>query len=269
LDKRDLAIDSLSKLVNISYTELPSGIVNVNVGARALVSGNTANTITATPDATNNNFLKVVWTSDNANVTINNGELAGALYQRDTAVSGRITQVNSLASTLISQVNAVHTTGVGLDGQTGRAFFSGTDATDIAVNPIIAADVNRIGVAANQSTPPAVSFSVGDGSVGLQLAGVADALTMNGNTTSMSGYWTGFVSQLGTEFNQSKAISDAQNIVLGQVTDERSSTSGVSLDQEATDLIRFQHAYEAAARVITTVDTMLDTVINGMGRVGR
>jgi flagellar hook-associated protein 1 FlgK len=64
-------------------------------------------------------------------------------------------------------------------------------------------------------------------------------------------------------------MANNQQLVVDQLQQRVQQTSGVSLDEEATDMIRFQHAYQAAARVITTMDEMLSTLINNVGLVGR
>jgi len=82
-------------------------------------------------------------------------------------------------------------------------------------------------------------------------------------------FYAGLVGKIGTASAQSAEMSKNQQLVVDQLTTRVQEVSGVSLDEEATDMIRFQHAYQAAARVITTMDEMLNTLINGTGLVGR
>jgi flagellar hook-associated protein 1 FlgK len=77
------------------------------------------------------------------------------------------------------------------------------------------------------------------------------------------------VGKIGTASAQASEMLKNQQLVVNQLTTRVQEVSGVSLDEEATDMIRFQHAYQAAARVITTMDEMLNTLINGTGLVGR
>jgi flagellar hook-associated protein 1 len=82
-------------------------------------------------------------------------------------------------------------------------------------------------------------------------------------------FYAGLVGRIGSASSQAQEMAANQQLVVDQLTTRVSETSGVSLDEEATDMLRFQHAYQAAARVITTMDEMLNTLINGVGLVGR
>jgi flagellar hook-associated protein 1 len=96
---------------------------------------------------------------------------------------------------------------------------------------------------------------------------VATSLYSPSQTTT--DFYAGLVGKIGTASAQSMEMSKNQQLVVDQLTTRVQEVSGVSLDEEATDMIRFQHAYQAAARVITTMDEMLNTLINGTGLVGR
>ena len=78
--------------------------------------------------------------------------------------------------------------------------------------------------------------------------------------------FSNLVLQVGTLGSNAKADSDASSAALQQVTDQRGAVSGVSLDEETTNMIRYQRAYQAAARVVSTVNTMYDTLLSmGLG----
>ena len=82
-------------------------------------------------------------------------------------------------------------------------------------------------------------------------------------------YYNGIVGELGIETNTAISFTRNSELMVHQIENARESVQGVSLDEEMTNLIRFQHAYDAAARVITAMDEALDTVIGRMGIVGR
>ena len=86
---------------------------------------------------------------------------------------------------------------------------------------------------------------------------------------TITDFYAGLVGKIGTASSQANEMQGNQQLVVDQVNSQISQVSGVSLDEEATDMIKFQHAYQAAARVITTMDEMLNTLINGTGLVGR
>ncbi|MFZ5979326.1 MAG: flagellar basal body rod C-terminal domain-containing protein, partial [Candidatus Zixiibacteriota bacterium] len=82
-------------------------------------------------------------------------------------------------------------------------------------------------------------------------------------------YYNSLVGTLGVETKEAKSFASNYELLVQQVDNDRQSVQGVSLDEEMTNMIKVQNAYDAAARIITTIDEALDTVISGMGIVGR
>ncbi|GIW07803.1 MAG: flagellar hook-associated protein 1 [Dehalococcoidia bacterium] len=270
-DQRDRLLDTLSSLVGSTTTEQQNGAIDVAIGGRALVAGVTANAIAAvaTPPGT---YRQVVWAADNAAVTLTSGEIAGALALRDVDLPSRLTTLDTLAGAIISQVNALHTTGTDLTGAAGLPYFTGTDATTIALNPALAGAPERVAAAdlAGAAGPPPIPAESlpGGNRIALRLAALAEQATMPAGAT-FNGYWNTAIAQLGVAVNAAKTDLASQEVLHAQLTRERQSKSGVSLDEEAANLIRFQRAFEAVSHVITVVDSMLSTIINEMGRTGR
>jgi flagellar hook-associated protein 1 FlgK len=212
LDQRDLLLDNLSKTVNISTHTNSDGTINVSIGSANLVQGTTSSSVT------------VAALQSGGGVT--GGDLAGS-FQAQTSLAGYQTQLDTLASTLASSVNAVQENGSGLDGSTGVAFFTGTDARTLSVNQTLVNNPDEIAAAA-KVVPPATTPPPGDASNAVLLAGVA-------NTSA--------------------------NATTQQFVNQRDSVSGVSTDQELTQMIQYQNAYQAAAKFITAQSTMLSTLI--------
>jgi flagellar hook-associated protein 1 FlgK len=245
--------------------------VDVAIGGRALVAGNTANAIAAVPP-TPGAFRQVVWAADNAAVALTTGEVAGALALRDTELPGRLATIDALAGALITQVNALHGTGTDLTGAAGLPFFTGTDAATITLNAALVGAPERVAAAdlvGAPGPPPVPPESLPGGNrVALRLAALAEAATMPAGAT-FNGYWNTAIAELGVSVNAAKTAFASQEVLQTQLTRERQSISGVSLDEEAANLLRFQRAFEAISRVIVVVDSMLSTIINEMGRTGR
>jgi len=84
----------------------------------------------------------------------------------------------------------------------------------------------------------------------------------------LNSFMDGIVTEVATTLSKSKSFTTNHNIQLLSVTNQRTSVSGVSLDEEMTNLIRYQHAYSGSSRVITAMDEALDVLINRTGRVG-
>jgi flagellar hook-associated protein 1 FlgK len=271
MDQRDRHLDALSKLAGITTTAQPNGMVDVAIGGRALVAGNATNAVAAVapnPGA----FRQVVWAADNAPVTLASGELAGALALRDTDLPSRQATLDTLAAALIQQVNTLHQAGTDLTGAAGLPLFTGTDSATIALNPALLGLPERVAAAdltGDPGPPPLPAEALPGGNrIALRLAALAEAATMPAGAT-FNGYWNTAIAQLGVTVNAAKTNLASQEALHAQLTRERQSTSGVSLDEEAANLVRFQRAFEAVAHVISVVDSMLGTIINEMGRTGR
>jgi flagellar hook-associated protein 1 FlgK len=264
-DRRDLLLDRLAKMVDITVSEQADGTVTVAVGGRNLVQGITVERFQAVPDPLNNDFYTVQWESDGTPVAFTSGSLAGMVWARDEGVAGVLSQVDELAATLISQVNAVHQSGYGLDGSTGNDFFSGTGAADMAVAAGILNDLNTIAAADDAAKLP------GDGANALELAQLKDALTMPPAAPSgtFGDYYRSMVATTGINAEQAVRLSENVNLLVNQLENRRQAVMGVSLDEEMANIVKFTHAYQAAARALTVLDAQLDIIINRMGLVGR
>jgi len=253
-DVRQKRIEDLAKLVHIDTVENSNGGVDISIDGSQLVSGrNVLDTLEAY-DAGGGQYL-VRTLAGGTTLTLTGGTIQGTIDARDNDLVQIRSDIDNLATRLITSVNAVHANGYGLGGTTGEAFFTGTNASDIGFNQNLADDPSRIQASG-------VSGSVGDNTVVLQLAQLADAKQAGlGNQTFLENYGQ-TVSKLGQYLNGLNTQLGNQDIVEQMLLRQRDSVSGVSLDEEMTDLVKFQRAFEASARLITTVDEMLQTVVN-------
>ena len=191
--------------------------------------------------------------------TISSGELRGLFDSRDNLVQEYIDDLDTFASELIDEVNTIHQTGFGLDGiTTGLNFFTGTDASDIVVNPVIDNDPTLIGSASTAAGVP------GDGSKALELSNLRQDTTACGGASSFDDFYRNLISRLGVDTAESQRMVENQEALVGQLEERRESISGVSIDEELAHMVEYQHAYQAAARFLSTMDGLLDTLINRM-----
>jgi len=256
-DIRQQRIEDLAKLAKVDTVANPNGSVDISVDGTTLVSGINVLDTLQTYDAGGGQFLVRTSTSGTP-LNITGGSIKGTIDARDGELSALQAEVETLAATLITEVNAVHASGYGLAGTTGESFFSGTGSADIAVNAILVADPGRIQASG-------VSGAVGDNSVAVALAQLAEKkVGALGNQTFLENYGQS-VAKLGQGLNNSDAQLANQQIVENMLLRQRDSVSGVSLDEEMTDLIKYQRAFEANARMVSTIDEMLQTVVN-LGR---
>jgi flagellar hook-associated protein 1 FlgK len=166
-----------------------------------------------------------------------------------------MTRLDTLAGAILTDVNLLHQAGFDLNGTAGEVFFVGTGtAADLEVNPNIVGDLNLIAAASDAATVP------GDSRNAVNIANLQYALNIGG-TQSYNDYYGAIVRDVGNEVLQSDAYYNHQSDMMVQLENQREAVSGVSLDEEMINLIKFQNAYTAAARLITTADEMMQTVL--------
>ncbi|HIH96838.1 MAG TPA: flagellar hook-associated protein FlgK [Thermoplasmata archaeon] len=260
-DKRDLLLDELSKIINFTAVESDKGGVVIYIHGKPLVSDTDITELTTQANPLNNGLLDVVWSDDLSLVQIEKGNLKGILNARDNYIPHYMNELDSLTSTLITEVNNLHNVGFALDGATtGLDFFTGTGAADIAVNPVFS-DLTLI--AASQGG------EAGDGLNALSIGQIKDALTMSGNTATFGDFYKSVIATLGVESQEATRLVANEKLLVEQLTNRREAVSGVSLDEEVINMLKYQRGYEAASRMVTVMDEMLDRLINGTGHVGR
>jgi flagellar hook-associated protein 1 len=145
-------------------------------------------------------------------------------------------------------------------------FFIGTNANNLQVHPDIMKSLNMI-AAAKEEIPG--KSSSGNGKNAQAMADIKfSTINISGSDTSVSDFYRNIIGQLGIDSQESQRMLENSELIVKQVENRRQSVSGVSLDEEMTNMIKFQQAYNASARMVTVMDQCLDKVINGMGRVG-
>lgn len=114
------------------------------------------------------------------------------------------------------------------------------------------------------------SVAIGDSQNAIILANVKNkTFSIDGNTTSFQNYYESIIGGMAVDSQEAKRLTSNSEVLRGAVEVRRQSVSAVSLDEEMTNMIQFQHAYNASARMITMQDEILDKIINGMGLSGR
>ncbi len=252
-DQRDELIRQLSSLVNISVTQSDTGLTLTTGNGVPLVVASQSYALVANA---NNSVLEHVYSSQGQDITsqIQGGQLGGTIQIRDQVLPQLFTQLNTLASQFATSFNTQQTAGFDASGNPGQNFFAPLPSTtDAAAN---------FGVAI---TDPKLVAASSDGSAGSN--GNLEQLIALQNQQLPSGanpmdMYSNLVLQVGNLGANAKANVTADDLSVQQLTDQRSSVSGVSLDEETTNMIRYQRAYEAGARVVTTVDSMLQTLMN-------
>ncbi len=233
-------------------------MANVNVAGFGVVIGDTSRQLGTQTDATTG--LHHV-TIDAPSTVVLDSKLgsstaAGYINVRDTQAQGQIDQLNQFAQTFTSSVNAVHAAGYGLDGTTGNNLFTtgaNGDASTFAVDPAMTAQ--KLATATAAGTP-------GDSSNVSALVGIEDAKDAGGGTQTFAESLQGSITTAGLATQQAASDVTTEQAKYDQINDAVQNASGVSLDEEDVSLEQYQRAYQAAAKVVSTVDDMLQTIID-------
>ena len=263
-DIRDHLIDELSVLVDTNTIEDPRGGVRVLIGALEIVNGSNATAIDTEAYVVQGGMKhRLVWEGTSVELTCSSGELRGLLDSRDVLIPKYLEELDTLAASIVYQVNSIHSTGYGLDGMNGRDFFdaSMTTAASMRLNGELELAPEKLAASALGET--------GDGTIALTVQGLRNDRVMVNGTSTINDYYNSMIGDIGLESHQAMSFADNFSLLVHQIENSRQSVQGVSLDEEMATMIQHQHAYEAAARVITVMDEALDVVISRMGIVGR
>jgi len=272
-DQRDTLTRELATLAGVSYGEESDGSLTVRLaGGQTLVQGSSYGTVSTQVNAgtgLNDIMLSPVGGGTSVDVTASIGgpdnslgEIGGTLQVRDEIVPGYLEKLDELANQLVSSVNSQHASGYGLDG-TQNAFFdpAGTTSATISLNSALTIDK----VAAAGQNPLSAS-GPGDNTNALAIGSLKNTtLTFTAgastSTSTVGSYYNALVSSIGVDTENAANTTSQSESFLKQLNALRESNSGVSLDEELTNLIKYQRAYEASAKVINTANDMLDTVM--------
>jgi len=299
-DTRNGYLDRLSQIVKIDYYTSNNGAVNVVLGGQHIISDGTFRQL----EAKNNGspFVDVHWADTGQKLSeekdIRGGELLGLLYARGSyGQENEITdaieykyiiptlkkQLNEYVKGIADAVNKLHKEGITLTGNKGEDFFvqQNKNNTNWAGNIKLNEKLDSLGEIA-----ASYSGDIGDGKVAEAIAklrygglftegkyvgidiGTDLSITFKGITTA-DNFYRDIITDFGIAANEAVTMRDSHEMVMNQIDDRRISLSGVSLDEEMTEMIKFQHAYNANARLINAIDEMIEQIVNRMGVVGR
>jgi flagellar hook-associated protein 1 FlgK len=266
-DQRDVLLSELSDLIEIDSFENSAGGVTVSVGSgQPLVEGTDAYRLSTQINASGNQNITWVDFANNAvDITsnISGGKVKGWLDVRDLDISNYMNRLDTLAQNLMTEVNTLHASGYGLAGSTGNDYFTGAataSALNMQVNQAIVQDYRLIAAAESFDTVP--GDKPGDNGNAIAIANLKSARIMNSNTATFDAYYESFIGDVGYEVQQAGSYYEHQSEMVHQLENYRESISGVSIDEEMINLVKYQNAYQAAAKLITTADEMMQSILN-------
>ncbi|NLI94156.1 MAG: flagellar hook-associated protein FlgK [Peptococcaceae bacterium] len=266
---------------NGSNASAVAGLTVTTASASGLADGDSFTIDLTRPDAMTKLGFDTEIASNWVDLGTDMGKLKADIEIRDEYLEEFRDQMDVLAQGIANAVNALHNTGQGLKTETtGIDFFTGGTSTQITaasltVNSTIMNDLDRIATGARSST-----LSVGDGRVALAIASLSQGwkslnsqignniFGVNGakpvNAASFGDYYNAAIAQMGVDVQQSKRMAEGQSVLVTHMGNLRESSSGVSLDEEMANLVKFQKSYSAAARIVTILDSLYEKIL-GMG----
>ncbi len=275
MDRRDLLADRLAQIVDFNTVITEGGALNIYLGGRQLVGDGVVNRLELVTGGGDGNWPLgpgIVWESDGREARIAGGELGGLREVRNIQLRTYMEEFTSLVFGIANAVNQAHQEGADLYGNPGLPFFTGDYLEDLAINPALAEDGRLIAAAGPGNPGPAP----GDGSNALRIAQLRHAkIIIDTNepdlkqklkpdpqgVTTFESFYRDNISRLGVDSRESKRMVENQNALLVMMNQRKDAVSGVSLDEELANMIQFQVAYQASARLIATLQEMFDAII--------
>jgi flagellar hook-associated protein 1 FlgK len=250
-DQETELIQQLSQLTNVNQIQTENGLTLTTGSGTPLVVAGQSFALQTTSGASG--MTDIASQGQDITGSLQGGQLGGTLQIRDTVIPGLLGQLDNLASQFATSFNAAQASGYDLNGNAGQALFSDTSGAGAASNLTVALSDPSLIAASSDGTAGS------DGNVSNLLAVQNQALPSGESPLDT---YAGFVSLTGNLTSQANAEVTASTSSLTQLNNQLGSVSGVNLDEETTNLMNYQRAYEAAARIVTTVDELTQSVLD-------
>ncbi len=250
LDKRDKLLADLSDTANINVNIDENNIANVSVGG---VFGAGKSTSTEFKVAQVDGKVSVVSADGNMTVKLTGGELSALQDVYSKKIPEYKNSIDQIMNTLVEKVNEQHSKGFSISNppETGIKFFDSYKDGSLKINGDFQKDPNLIAVSADGTN--------GNGDIALAISDLSNEKILNG--LKLTEAYSTLVSKVGSEKASAEQMSDSTQLVLQNLEQQKDSYSGVSVDEEMTNIIKFQRSYDASAKLIKIADEMLQTLL--------
>ncbi len=251
MDKRDKLIKELSNLVDLKVNYDKNGIATLYVGGIFAVN---ADSVTEFKMDKSDGKLTLRTVKGSVRAALSAGEISALADAYTDKITNYKEKLNKIFTTLVKEVNAVHEKGYTIDNppQTGIKFFSFFENGNLQINEQVLRDPMKIAVSSDGSA--------GNGDLAIVLGDLKNKKAIDG--LSIGEYYSEMINDLGNTVNKAKSSKEAIDLVLQQLKSQRDSYSAVSIDEEMTNILKYQKSYDASAKLVKMANEMLDTLIN-------
>jgi flagellar hook-associated protein 1 FlgK len=249
-DQRDKLIDEVSTIANVSISYDSGGSVAISVGGILAVDRFYHAEFSAN---SSDGKLQIVSKDGNLAATLKSGQLHAYAQTYEEKIPEIQDNIDKIMNSLMTSVNSVHTTGTDMSelAQSGLKFFDSYDNGTLKINENIVNDPRKIAASADGSDS--------NGDIANKIADLMNSKLLNGNTFNES--YTGIVSKLANDVNTQSNLAESSNLAITQMQTLKTSESGVSIDEEYTNLIQYQRCYQASSKLIKVADEALQTLL--------
>jgi len=250
LDHRDSLLKELSNLVNINITTFSDNTISVSIGGSFAVD---AYHITEFEMVEENGYLSMKMKGGTNPVILTDGELNALSSVFTSKVTSYQQKLDRIVNTIVTEVNKIHSTGFSktTPPQTNINFFEPYNDGVLRINGLLLKNPNLISISSDGT--------LGNGDLALSISEIMDKKLID-NSTIME-YYTTLINELGNDGLLNKNLAEANQLVIEQLEQQREMVSGVSLDEEMTNVLQFQRSYEASAKLIKVSDELLRTIL--------
>ncbi|MGI5819183.1 MAG: flagellar hook-associated protein FlgK [Armatimonadota bacterium] len=253
--RRDGVIRELAELCGAETIEQEGGVVDIVIGGRRLVEHTHLTPLELVADPAQPGMHLVALGGELSPAGLR-GEIAGRLQVRDALIPGYMAHLDTLARTLADEINALHATGQDLAGNPGTDLFTYDAARPAATLDVSDAIIGDLSLIAAAKTDVVES----DGTNALAINDLRNTRVLSGGTATLSQFAAELIATIGLDAQTAQTRLDSRRLLLQSLEDAYANQAGVSLDEEALELIRYQQAYTAASRLVSVALETMDAI---------
>ena len=256
MSQRDVLVDELSEMCGAEVIRQENGVVDVVIGGLRIVELGAVSELRLVPDPSQPGMHLIAL----GGITLGGelrGEMAGRLRARDDLMPDYMVRLDQLAQTLADEVNSLHTAGFDLAGNPGEDFFeydAAAPGASLKVRDAIQADNSLIAASADATAN-------GDGTNALAIDDLRNSRMLVSGTTTLAEFAGDIVAEVGIDGAAARTRLDGRQTLVDNLREAHASRTGVSLDEEALELVRYQQAYGASAKLLSVAIDLMDQIM--------